>query len=158
VIRDSYYHSPAAADAWRAGLRDEKRRGDDPLPRQCRNVRRVSTSSAGLESIPPWRTAAPNRVRTGFRSYIDRAPDLGDPQDRVLRPLQKRTAGGHQRDIEPLVNITRLLGRVIPIRIDDNGSVAVNAATKEVGKILVGDDQRAKCQALRGRQAYTRRS
>src|SRR2546430_5491808 len=79
VIRDSYYHSPAAADAWRAGLRDEKRRGDDPLPRAQDSNR--------------FRLGAPQRP-TGFGPAFDLTLIVprtwGDPQDRVLRPLEKR--------------------------------------------------------------------
>ena len=67
VIRDSYYHSPAAADARRAGLRDEKRRGDDPLPRQCWNVRCVVHPARDSNR---FRLGAPQRP-TGFGPVFD---------------------------------------------------------------------------------------
>jgi hypothetical protein len=56
----------------------------------------------------------------------------------------------------PRIHICGLLERVVAIDIRRDRSVAVDASTKEVSEIIVGNGERTERQALRGREADAR--
>lgn len=64
----------------------------------------------------------------------DHASNADESRDRRLNPFEKRGARRHQIDVQPVVDIERILSRVISIRVSQDGSVTLDAASQKVGR------------------------
>jgi hypothetical protein len=80
---------------------------------------------------------------------IDGPTDAQQPVNRSLDPTEKWAAPRNERDVESLVHVADVLGGVKPVGVDEDGAVAINASTEEVGEIVVRNGELAEREALR---------
>ena len=92
-------------------------------------------------------------MSAGSALHGDRSFHAGQSEDRCLQPLDELPTCGNDGHIEPLIDVARVLRDVIAIGVDAHRSVTIDASSKKIGKVFVGNHEWSQGQALRGRQA-----
>src|SRR3989454_5915305 len=95
----------------------------------------------------------PDRSATRRQLHLDHAGDPNQSVDGRLNPLREWPARRDETHVETLVHVTLILRRVVAIGIHEDRAVAVDAAAKEVGEVLVGYRERSEREALFRREA-----
>ena len=130
-------------------------RGILPLCRACGRDRESpahSTSSRAAVWTRPWRSEEPDRPLAPPATVVDNSREPCRPADTFPNPREKPTTRRNQRHVETLVHVVRALRSVISVGVDEDRTVVVDAATKEIREQLIGDGEYG--SALRRREAY----
>jgi hypothetical protein len=126
----------------------KKRLRSCPLARQARNGGRVVDPRQQVAGFTPGIAKHPVRATGARHSFRDRPVDSNQPVQAGSEPIDERSTGGHQRDIQAFIDVAWVLPGMVAIHVHNDGSVAIDTPASKVRKILIRDREWTEGSAL----------
>ena len=131
----------------------EKAFGDGALAAEAAHVRRVVHCAEHADGLLLGVAKPPDCSAFPALRVVDRPPNSEQTVSSCLDPIHESVTCGNERNVEAIIDVSRVFLAVISIGVDENRPVAIDTATQEVGKVVVGNRQWSERETLGRREA-----